>query len=326
MKKKIIAILLVYLLLLALFFCSVNMGSIQVGFFQLWKGIFLAYDPEVITVFDLRFPRILIAILAGGGLALSGVLLQAVLKNPLADPGIIGVSSGAQLVTVLIAAFFPILQGQVTLFSFLGGMAAFFLVYVLSLKNGYSYLRIILIGIAVEAVLTGLAKAVNSFSGGNVSAVTAVVEGTITMKTWEDVRTMTLFVVPGLVLALFCMHWCDLLGLEDKTVRGLGLNVKKIQLLISLVAVLLASSCTAIVGVVGFLGLLVPHIGRLFVGHEHKYLMPFSVGFGALLYLLADTVGRTIAYPYEISASILMNIIGGPIFIILLQRSRIQHG
>lgn len=326
MNKKTVSILIVYLLLLALFFFSVNMGSIQVGFLQLWKGIFVAYDADVITVFDLRFPRILIAMTAGAGLAVSGVLLQAVLKNPLADPGIIGVSSGAQLTAVLIAALFPAMQLRATLFSFFGGLAAFFIVYLLSLKNDYSYLRIILIGIAVDAVFTGLAKAVSSFGGGTVSAVTAVVEGTITMKTWSDVHTLLLFVVPGLILALLGIRWCDLLGLEDKTVRGLGLNVKKMQFLLSLVAVLLASSCTSIVGVVGFLGLLAPHIGRLFVGCEHRYLIPFSIGFGALLFLLADTVGRTIAYPYEISASILMNIIGGPIFILLLQRSRIKHG
>lgn len=326
MKRKILSILVIYLLLIALFFFSVNMGSIKVGFLQLWRGIFVSYDPQVMTVFDLRFPRILIAVAAGAGLAVSGVLLQAVLKNPLADPGIIGVSSGAQLVTVLIAAFFPMLQGQVTVFSFLGGLAAFAIVYALSLKNGYSYLRIILIGIAAEAVFTGLSKAVNSFSGGNVTAVTSVVEGTITMKTWTDVRSLLLLVIPGLILAMCCIRWCDLLGLEDRTMRGLGLNVRKIQFLISLVAVLLASSCTAIVGVVGFLGLLAPHIGRLFVGNEHKYLIPFSIGFGALMYLFADTVGRTVAYPYEISASILMNIIGGPIFIILLQRSGVRHG
>lgn len=326
MKKKIGIILAVFLLLLALFFCSVNMGSIKVGFLQLWKGIFIAYDPEVVTIFDLRFPRILIAMLAGAGLAVSGVLLQAVLKNPLADPGIIGVSSGAQLAAVLVASFFPVLQGQVTLFSFLGGLGAFLIVYLLSLKNGYSYLRMILIGIAVDAVLSGLSRAVNSFRGGTVSAVTSVVEGSITLKTWNDVYLLLLVVIPGLVLALFCVRWCDLLGLEDQTVRSLGLNVKKMQLLISLVAVLLAGGCTAIVGVVGFLGLLVPHIGRLFVGYEHKYLIPFSIGFGAFLFLLADTVGRTIAYPYEISASILMSIIGGPVFIILLQRSRVKHG
>ena len=323
---SITAILVMLVLCILMIFISVNLGSIKVGFLQMIKGLFFEYDTDVATGYDLRFPRIFIAIVAGAALSVSGVLLQAVLKNSLADPGIIGVSSGAQFTTVIIAAALPGLYTHVTFFSFLGGLVAFGIVYGLSMKNGYSSLRIILVGIAVEALFTGLSDAVNSFSGGNVSTVAAIVDGNITLKTWDDVRILAMFAIPGLLLSLFCIHWCDLLALEDKTVRGLGMNVKQMQIIISLVAVLLASAVTAICGVVGFLGLLVPHIGRLIIGNGHKALIPFSMLLGAFIYLAADTLGRTICYPYEISAAVLMNVIGGPVFIILLQRSRVVHG
>ena len=329
-KKRVItsvtAILIMLFLCVLVIFISVNLGSIKVGFMQMLKGLFIEYDSDVATVYDLRFPRILIAIIAGAALSVSGVLLQAVLKNSLADPGIIGVSSGAKFVTVIIAAALPGLYSHVTIFSFLGGLFAFAIVYGISMRHGYSSLKIILVGIAVQAMFTGLSDAVNSFGGGTVSTVAAIVDGNITLKTWDDVKILAIFVLPGLVLALFCIHWCDLMALEEKTVRGLGMNVKVMQLLVSVVAVLLASSVTAICGVVGFLGLLVPHIGRLIVGNGHKALIPFSMLLGSFVYLTADTLGRTICYPYEVSAAVLMNVIGGPVFIILLQRSRLSHG
>lgn len=324
--KGAVAMLVMVILLILIFFVSINLGSIKIGFWQMIKGLFFEYDSDVATVYDLRFPRILIAIMAGAALAVSGTLLQAVLKNNLADPGIIGVSSGAQFTAVLIAAVLPGLYTHVTIFSLLGGLLAFGIVYGLSVANNYSSLKIILVGIAVEAMFTGLSEAVNSFGGGTVSTVASIVDGTITMKTWDDVKILAILVIPGLILSVFCIHWCDLMALEEKTVRGLGMNVKAMQIIVSFIAVLLASASTAVCGVVGFLGLLVPHIGRLIVGNGHKSLIPFSMLLGAFIYLLADTIGRTIAYPYEVSAAVLMNIIGGPVFIILLQRSGMIHG
>ena len=114
---------------------------------------------------------------------------------------------------------------------------------------------------------------------------------------------------------------CNLLSLEDKTARGLGVNVNTVRIVISCVAVLLASISTAVAGVIGFLGLIVPHIGRILVGSDHKVLLPFSMLLGAFTFLLADTIGRTVAAPYEVSASIIMSVVGGPFFIVLLRRS-----
>lgn len=324
-KKKVRAIMsfiVMALLLISLFFIAINIGSLQVGFWELMKGLFVKYNPNVATIYDLRFPRIVISILAGTGIAVSGVLFQAVLKNPLADPGIIGISSGASFAAVLITAFMPTLYFFTPIAAFIGGVIAFFLVYCLSWKGGLSPLRIILTGVAVNAFFTGLSSGFNSMSGGNQTGVASIVEANITQKTWDDVYTLLPYIIVGLFLAILFTGECNLLSLEDKTARSLGLNVNRTRIIISLIAVLLVSISTAVAGAISFLGLIVPHIGRILVGSDHKVLIPFSALMGAFTFLLADTIGRTIATPYEISAAIIMSIVGGPFFILLLRRSK----
>ena len=325
-KRKISAFFILTILLLGLFIVSVNLGSIKVTYGELFRGLFIEYNEKVATIYDLRFPRIIIAMVTGAGLAVSGVLFQAVLKNPLADPGIIGISAGSAFVSVLIVAFFPMWYFFTPLFSFLGGILACVLVYSLSWKAGFSPLRIILVGVAINAVFTGLMECFGSMSGQNYSGAAAIVNANISMKTWKDVRLLTGYVTLGLILAIFAATRCNLLALEDKTIRSLGVNVNALRAAISIIAVLLASITTAVAGSISFIGLIVPHIGRLMVGSDHKFLIPFSMLFGAFTMLLADTVGRLIAYPYEISAAIIMSVIGGPFFIVLLKRSDRTYG
>lgn len=320
-KKKISAFTVTGAALLILFLFAVNTGSLKVSPITLFKGLFVTYDQTVSTIYDLRFPRIFIAVLGGAAMAVSGVLLQAVMKNPIADPGIIGISSGASLTAVLITAFFPSLYFFTPLFAFLGGMAACLLVYSLSWRGGLSPLRIILVGVAVNAMFTGLMSAFNSATGSNYSGVASIVNANISMKTWDDFFTLLWYVIVGLILSIFASGSCNLLALEDRTIRALGVSVLKIRMIVSVIAVLLASICTAVIGPISFLGLIVPHIARLLVGNNHKVLVPYSMLLGAFTLLLADTLGRTIAYPYEISASIIMSVVGGPFFILLLRRS-----
>ena len=203
--KQILAFVITALALLALFLYAVNTGSLKVTPVQLFKGLFVAYDPDVATVYDLRFPRIFVAMLGGAATAVSGVLLQAVMKNPLADPGIIGVSSGASFVAVLITAFVPALYFYTPILAFIGGMLAFLLVYGLSWKGGLSPLRIILVGVAVNAMFTGLMSAFNSSTGSNYSGVASIVNANITMKTWSDVRVLLIYTAIGLVASIFIL-------------------------------------------------------------------------------------------------------------------------
>ena len=323
-KRKIISFLITGAALIVLFLVAVNTGSLKASPEQILRGLFVAYDETVATIYSLRFPRILIAMLAGASVAVSGVMLQAVMKNPLADPGIMGISSGAGLAAVLVTAFAPSLYLAVPVFAFLGGVFACGLVYLLSWKGDLSPLRVILTGVAVNAFFTGLMSAGESMMGANYSGAASIVNGNITMKTWEDFRMLFIYAVIGLVLAVFLALKCDILGLEDQTIRSLGIRVNAVRLIVSAAAVLLASISTAVVGSISFLGLLVPHIARLLVGNSHKVLIPYTMLLGAFTLLLADTIGRTIAYPYEINAAVVMAVIGGPSFILLLRRSKTE--
>ena len=321
-----LSFLVVILLLLGMIYIAINTGSLNVSMGELYRGLFVEYDQNVATVWDLRFPRIIIASLGGAALSVSGVLFQACMKNPIADPGIIGVSSGASFVAVLIAGLFPSLYFFTPLMAFAGGVIACGLVYLLAFKNGLNPLRVILVGVAVNAVFSGLTQAFNSMTGGNLSGVASIANANISQKTWDDVYIITGYVVLGLVLAWILFYKCDLLSLSDQTARSLGINVTTTRIAVSLVAVVLAAISTAEVGVVSFIGLIVPHIARILVGSGHKRLIPFSALGGAFLLLLADTLGRTIAAPYEISASILLSIVGGPMLIILIRRSDKTYG
>lgn len=325
--RKIIVFAVTAVALVALFSVAVNTGSLKVSPEQLFNGLFVAYDDSVATIYDLRFPRIFIALLGGASLAVSGVLLQAVIRNPLADPGIIGITSGAGFTAVLVTAFAPAFFFFTPLIACVGGLCSFALVYTLSWNKGrLSPLRIILVGIAVSAMFSGLSAAFSSATGGTLSGVASLVDANITMKTWPDLQTLAGYAAVGLVLALLMCKRCDLLMLEDKTARSLGVDVNKSRVGISAIAVLLASITTAIVGPISFLGLIVPHCARLLVGSGHKALIPYSMLLGAFCLLLADTIGRTVASPFEISAAVIMSIVGGPAFILLLKRARANYG
>ncbi|AJC12489.1 ABC transporter permease [Berryella intestinalis] len=325
--RKIVAFAVLLVALAALFAVAVNTGTLKVGPTQLLHGLFVEYDDSVATVFDLRFPRIFIAMAGGAALAASGALLQAVIRNPLADPGIIGISSGAGFAAVAVTLFAPALFYFTPLIACAGGFAAFALVYALSWRGGsLSPLRIVLVGIAVSAMFSGLSAAASTGSGGALSGAAALVDANITMKTWGDLRVLLAYAAPLLVAALVVWKRCDLLLLEDKTARSLGVDVAGSRLGISAIAVVLASIATAVIGPISFLGLIVPHCARLLVGSGHKWLVPYSMLLGAFALLLADTIGRSVAAPYEIGAAVVMSVIGGPAFIVLLRKAGSAYG
>ena len=301
--KGLVGCLLLALLIFILALIAMKMGSITISYRELFEGLFVAYDKRVATIYDLRFPRIIVALLGGAALSCSGLLFQAVLKNPLADPGIIGISGGASLAASVISGLFPVLYFSVPLFAFLGGLLAFVLIYSLSWKGSLDPVRIILIGIAVAAVFTGLESVLGGLTDR--TGVSVSVSG-LAQLVWSDVAMMAVYSIVGLVLALV-------------------VNVDLVRFVISVAAVLLVSGVTAVIGVVGFLALIVPHMARRIVGSDHRILVPFCILLGGFVLLLADTVGRCIAPPNEIAASVIMSIVGGPFFIILLKRGD-RHG
>mgnify|MGYP002604318736 CR=1 FL=1 len=304
------------ILLGIVFFVAINTGTIKVSFMQLLKGLFIEYNKDVASVYQIRFPRVIVTMLVGCALALSGLLFQVVLKNPLADPGIIGISAGAQLVSLLVGIFLPEFYTVKPLLTCLGGFLTFVLIYSLSWKSGLKTTRIILVGVAIHYTLTAIISFIESISSSISSSV-----GSVILYTWNDVQLLMVYILPILIILCFLTKACDLLGLEDRTLLSLGINVNTYRFILSLLAVLLCSISVAIAGILSFVGLLVPHLARLCVGNQHKYLIPTTALCGAIILLVADTIGRTLMAPYEISAGIIMSMIGGPIFILLLKRS-----
>ncbi|WP_289891088.1 FecCD family ABC transporter permease [Virgibacillus pantothenticus] len=326
MNKRIISFMTSILLLSLIIVFSATTGSIHVSLVELIQGLISGTNDNVEVIKDLRLPRIIIAIFAGAALSVSGVLIQAVMRNPLAEPGIIGVSSGAGFMSMLMVSIFPTLFFYTPLFAFLGGAIAFFLVYSFSWKSGLDPLRMILIGVAINAVFTSLSQTFNYRGSYTSSMVQEVTTSTLSMKKWADVEIIVIYGTIGLILAFLVFAWCNYLALEDKTVKSLGLNVNVARFVISSIAVLLAGIATATAGLFLFVGLLVPHIGRILVGTDHKVLIPFSAILGALFILLSDTLGRIIIAPNEIPASIIMALIGGPFLIFLLRKSDRVYG
>lgn len=324
--KTVTAFALTAALILIMFFVAVNTGGLSVSVGQLFRGMFVEYDETVAIILELRFPRVIVALLGGALMAVAGVLMQAVMKNPLADPGIIGITSGAALVSVIIPSFFPLLAPFTPIFSFAGGMIAFVIVYMLAWNGNVSPLRLILVGVAVDAFFTGLYQAFSSATGASYSGAASIINANISLKKWDDVYLLLIYTAVAAVCCVFVAGKCNLLSLSDVTIHSLGVNVNRTRIAVSIISVLLTSIFTSVIGSVSFLGLIVPHIARLLVGSNHKVLIPYSALLGSFIFLFADTIGRVIAYPYEISASIIMAVIGGPMFIILLKRSKNGYG
>ncbi|MBC1422132.1 FecCD family ABC transporter permease [Listeria seeligeri] len=309
----------VILLLIATLLWAVQAGSLSISISEFIKGLFTGGNETIDVIIDLRFPRIIIALLAGAALSVSGLLLQAVMRNPLADAGVIGISAGAKFFSFVIILFLPELYFWLPLFSFIGGALACLLVFLFSYRSDFNPLRFIIIGIAINAVFTGLSDALSS-QVALISSQTASNTASLAMKKWSDVETLLIYVAIGLICAWVLSKWCNVLGLENKMARGFGVPVNRTRILLALIAVLLASITTAVVGVIAFVGLLVPHIARKLVGGNYQILVPFSILFGALLLLVADTIGRTLFTQMEIPASVIMLIIGGPFLIFLMRK------
>lgn len=308
------------IVLIVILYLSLTLGSIPMTISDFVKGIFGQRDGQIGVIFDLRLPRVLIALFAGAALGLAGALLQAAIKNPLADPGIIGITTAAMLGNIVVINFLPHLFFYAPIFAFAGGIIAFLILYIVTKKYQMSPIYVLLVGIALNAIFTAIIK---------VSGMTAIhfTESTgLSMKTWDDANGLMLFSGVGIIIALFVGGWCNVLGLSEKTIRSIGFPLMRVRWVVLFISIYLASVATAIVGSIAFIGLLVPHISRLLVGSDYRFLLPFSALFGAALLLVADTIGRTIIPPYEITASVIMALIGGPFLILLIRKFGAIYG
>ena len=318
-NKKAITFSVLILLLLSTIFFAANSGSIKASVGQLAIGIFTGEYANVNAIIDVRFPRIIITILVGAALGVSGLLLQTVLKNPLVDPSIIGVSSGANLFLYLGLGLFPQFMIFKSVFSIIGGVLGFLIIYYLAGRTKNN-VKIILIGIAISYFFTGILSSMQYLNAANSTTSSTFKTVGLGTKNWDDVSLLLSWIPILLIISFFLAKLCNIFALDDNIISSLGININMIRLLISFVAVALASVSTAVAGVMVFLALITPHIAKIIIGRNHIYTIPFSALLGAFILLLFDTIGRVIFAPIEIPADLIMMIIGGPAFIILVKK------
>lgn len=319
--RKILVISSAFLLLLILIGLFSMVGSVNLSLTEIIQAL-INQDNRMVTtiVYKMRLPRNILAALVGANLAVSGVLLQSVMKNPLADPGITGVSSGASVAAIVILLMLPAYINLLPIFAFLGGAIACALVYIMAWKNGLKPERIVLAGVAVNTILGGFISLLSTLFSDKIQSAILWLNGSLATKTWADVELLAGYSIIGLIIALFLVRSTNVLQLGDEAAKNLGFNVNRTRLLISGVAVFLAAISTSVVGIISFVGLIVPHIARMLMGSDHKYTIPFSMVLGGIVLLIADTLARTVGGSIEIPVGVITSIVGGPFFLYLLRK------
>ena len=225
-------------------------------------------------IWNIRLPRTLTGALVGANLALSGAILQAVMRNPLADPHIIGISSGAGLFGLIVLIVVPSYAFLMTPVSFVGAMAAAGAIYLLAWKDGIKVVRIILAGVAVSAFLGAIISGILVFYSDRVHGALLWMVGGLAASSWKDVSVITPYAAVGFVLAFIGAYYLNLLQLGEDMARSLGLNVERARLGLTAIAALLAASAVSVAGLLGFVGLIVPHMVRLLIGTDYRYIIP----------------------------------------------------
>lgn len=313
--------------IVAMLLLAVVIGSSRISLGQIadvFRGT--AENKVQVIVTQLRVPRALLALMVGACLSAAGALLQAVMKNPLADPGTIGVSAGASTAAITVLLLFPNLTYSVPLFAFGGAALACVLIYLMAWKDGVDPVRIILSGVAVNSVLGGYNAFLQLQNSDNLQGVLAFMNGSLSGGTWQEVKIMGLYALIGLVLAFLCIKNANALQLGDEMAKNLGIRVNLSRVALSGVSAFLAAATVSQIGMIGFVGLVAPHIARMLVGSDYKVLMPTSILTGGLMVLLADTVGRSIWPGTEIPVGVMMSVFGGPFFLYMLRKRGNFHG
>lgn len=296
-------------------------------------GISNGATPDALAqsvLFEVRFPRIALGILVGAALGCAGALMQGVFGNPLAEPGVIGVSSGAAVgaVAVIVLGIAPFGGWTVMVAAFLGGLLTTMLVYAAARNGGRTeVVTLVLTGIAVNAIAGALIGLLSFVADdAELRSVTFWNLGSVTAATWPVVAVVTPAAVVGLLLAPALARQLDLLSLGEAPARHLGVDVERLRLAAIGLVALLTASAVAVAGVITFLGLVVPHLIRLIAGPGHRVLVPASALAGAVVLVAGDLAARTIAAPAEIPLGVLTALIGAPVFLSLLRRTRARQG
>ncbi|MBC1459220.1 FecCD family ABC transporter permease [Listeria newyorkensis] len=309
------------ILLVVSMIVAVGVGSIHIAPIESVRTLFgEGAELSQTILWNLRIPRVLIAVIVGTNLAVSGAFLQAVMRNPLADPGLTGVSSGAAVTVLAIVLLFPNFGSFAPLAGMIGGLVAVVIVYALAWKNSkISPMRIILSGVAVNAIMGGIIGLLSILYSDRLPAVVQWMNGSLAAKGMGDVELLLPYSIIGWIFAILFIRKANILSLGDDIAVNLGEKMNQTRIILSIIAVYLAAISVSVVGLLGFVGLVVPHMARFLVGSNYWRLIPMSMVLGALVLLAADTIGRSLFAPLDIPAGIIMAIVGAPYFLYLMR-------
>ncbi|MEN1761559.1 MULTISPECIES: FecCD family ABC transporter permease [Anoxynatronum] len=324
-KKRMWSLTFMALGLAVLMMVTLRMGTVEFTFRQV-LGVFTGSNADSLArqvVYNIRLPRMLTAVMVGVNLAVSGALLQGVLRNPLASPQVIGVNAGAGLAAVSVMIFFP---GKLSLLppaAFAGALLAVLLVYGLTFHQQLNTtVSIVLAGVAVSAFLNAMTSGLMILNSDDIEVTYSWLLGGLAGRGWSYVSLIAGYTLLGVLVALLLSPKINLFLLGEEVGSSLGLRVRLYRSLIMITAAVLAGSAVSVAGTIGFVGLIAPHMTRLLVGDDYRYLTIGSGLMGGLLLLTADTVARTVFRPVELPVGVITSVLGAPFFLYLLYRGR----
>ena len=312
------------LVLFALMVVGVSLGSERLSPTEVWDGLTNpAYSSERVIVWDLRLPRVILAVLVGANLAVAGALLQGVTRNPLADPHLLGISAGSGVVgaLLLVRGVDIALEAKVAL-SILGGLAGGAFIYAMAWRGGVSPTRLTLAGVAVSFLLISVTTAILASSRLFAQQSLNFVGGSLFARGWDDLRAVWPYSLVGLVLALGGAASLNIMALGEDAAAELGVRTGWVRAIVVVLAVVLSGAAVSVAGLVGFVGLIIPHIARALVGQDYRYVLVTSALLGAILLVGSDTLARNILGETELPAGVVTAGVGAPFFLFLLRKMR----
>ena len=308
-------------LMVLLFGLSIRLGTYTLSFEEIWAA-FKPDDKNYFTLMEYRLPRAVLAILLGGALAISGVLVQSVVRNPLASPDILGINNAAGLIAVSVLMFLPNLAFYwMPIFAFLGGVLSFVILWIVCGFN-FRPIKMAIIGVALSALWAAISHYLMLTNPVEINTAMLWLTGSLWGRSWSYLNVVLPWLVVLLPLPFIFCRDLDTLGLGENKASILGVTVNKVQISVLVLAVALSTTAVAICGPIAFLGLVAPHLARRLVGGRHRTLLPAALIIGALLLQLSDILARVIDPPTELPAGILTAIIGAPYFFYLLMRTK----
>ncbi|WP_425448264.1 FecCD family ABC transporter permease [Dethiothermospora halolimnae] len=306
-----------------MFIFAMTLGAADISFKEVWTALTTnKTGDKLLVIREIRLPREIGAILVGSALAVSGAIMQGMTRNPLADPGLLGLTAGANAALAITMAFLPFVSYYgIIIACFIGAAIGAMLVFGISSikRGGFTPFRVVLAGAAVSTFLYALAEGISIYYklSKEVSMWTA---GGLVSTSWKQVQIIAPFILIGIIVALFLSRQLTILSLSEEVAVGLGQNTTQIKIILFIVIVLLSGASVALVGNMVFIGLMIPHIVRVIVGNDYRFVIPVSAILGSTLMLLADTIGRTINTPYETPVAAIIAMMGLPFFLFIVHK------